>query len=72
MEAIKRIIEHSTHEVVIELPENYQNKKLEVIVLTVEDDKEVKKKYDFSDLYGKLDWQGDAVAEQRKLRDEWE
>ncbi len=27
--------------------------------------------YDFSDLAGKLEWQGDVVAEQRKLRDEW-
>ncbi|MCB0544071.1 MAG: hypothetical protein KDC61_00260 [Saprospiraceae bacterium] len=30
-----------------------------------------KQKYDFSDLAGKLQWKGDAVAEQRKLRDEW-
>lgn len=29
------------------------------------------KKYDFSDLAGKLKWNGDAVALQRKLRDEW-
>ena len=28
-------------------------------------------KYDFSDLAGGLDWQGDAVLEQGKLRDEW-
>lgn len=27
--------------------------------------------YDFSDLQGKLQWTGDAVAEQRRLRDEW-
>ena len=30
------------------------------------------KTYDFSDLAGKLTWQGDAVATQRDLRDEWE
>jgi hypothetical protein len=30
------------------------------------------KKYDFSKFFGKLEWKGDAVAEQRKLRDEWE
>ena len=29
------------------------------------------KKYDFSDLAGKLAWHGDAVAAQRSLRDEW-
>jgi hypothetical protein len=28
-------------------------------------------KYSFADVLGKLEWQGDAVAEQRKLRDEW-
>ena len=29
------------------------------------------KKYDFEELEGCLTWKGDAVAEQRKLRDEW-
>jgi hypothetical protein len=28
-------------------------------------------KYDFSDLVGRLKWRGDAVAEQRSLRNEW-
>jgi hypothetical protein len=28
-------------------------------------------KYNFADVAGKLKWQGDALAEQRKLRDEW-
>jgi len=27
--------------------------------------------YDFSDLTGHLQWQGDAIATQRSLRDEW-
>jgi hypothetical protein len=27
--------------------------------------------YDFSDLVGRLTWQGDAVEIQRNLRDEW-
>jgi len=27
--------------------------------------------YNFSDLEGQLTWQGDAVAMQRALRDEW-
>lgn len=26
---------------------------------------------DFSDFTGKLEWNGDAVKEQRKLRNEW-
>ena len=28
-------------------------------------------KYNFSAVAGKLQWQGDALQEQRKLRDEW-
>jgi hypothetical protein len=28
-------------------------------------------RYDFSDVAGRLQWAGDAVAEQRRLRDEW-
>jgi hypothetical protein len=31
-----------------------------------------KSKYDFSNLYGKLEWKGDALAEQKKLRSEWQ
>ena len=27
--------------------------------------------YDFSDLVGKLQWSGNALDEQRRLRDEW-
>lgn len=27
--------------------------------------------YEFSDLAGRLAWRGDAVAEQRGIRDEW-
>lgn len=27
--------------------------------------------YDFSDISGTLTWKGDAVAAQRKIRDEW-
>ena len=28
-------------------------------------------KYDFSDIAGQLHWKGDALMEQRGLRDEW-
>lgn len=72
MEAIRKIIDHSSHEVVIELPESYQNRKLEVIVLMAEEELKDKKKYDYSKFYGTLEWTGDALAEQRKLRNEWE
>lgn len=29
------------------------------------------RRYDFSDIVGKLQWRGDAVKTQRALRDEW-
>lgn len=28
-------------------------------------------RYDFSDLAGKLEWKGDALDQQRMIRDEW-
>jgi hypothetical protein len=28
-------------------------------------------KYDFADLAGKMKWKGDAVREQRRMRNEW-
>ena len=69
MEAVRKIIENSTNPLTIELPEGYENKRLEVIVLALDD--QPKKKYDFSKFAGKLEWRGDALAEQKKLRDEW-
>ena len=72
MEPVEKIIDHATNPLTIELPEAYRNKKLKVTVTPLEETEAPKKKYDFSDLFGKLKWDGDAVAEQRKLRDEWE
>jgi hypothetical protein len=34
-------------------------------------EKPTEKKYDFSDLAGRLNWQDDPVSMQRRLRDEW-
>ncbi|MBS1640602.1 MAG: hypothetical protein JSR12_11145 [Bacteroidetes bacterium] len=71
MNAVRKIIEHHSGSITVELPREYNDKKIEIIVLPLETEKSKKKKYDFSDLTGKLIWKGDAVAEQRKLRDEW-
>lgn len=72
MEAIRKIIDHTDNPLTIDLPEEFKNRKVEVIILPLEEKEEPKKKYDFSKFVGKLEWKGDAVAEQRKLRDEWE
>ena len=71
MEAVRKIIEHSSGSVTIEVPEEYQNRKLEIIVIPLDEIKS-EKKYDFSDFFGKLKWRGDALKGQRKLRDEWD
>ena len=40
------------------------------VVLTINSANESPKpRYDFSDLVGRLQWQGDALVEQRRLRD---
>ena len=74
MTAIRKIIENSSNSITIDLPEEYVNKKIEVLILAVEENtEEIKEqKYDLSKFFGKLKWEGDAVAEQRKLRDEWD
>jgi hypothetical protein len=72
MNAVRKIIENSTNPLTIELPQDYENKKLEVIVLTIDDSQNTSKKYDFSNLAGKLEWKGDPLAQQKKLRNEWE
>jgi hypothetical protein len=41
-----------------------------VVLNPVSSDIKPKPQYDFSDLVGRLTWQGDAVAMQRALRDE--
>ncbi len=67
MDAVRKVIEHTTNPLTIDLPEEYNKRKVEVIVLPLEEDEEdknlPKKKYDFSRLFGKLEWKGDALAE---------
>ncbi len=56
----------------IEIPSKYSelySKQIRVIILVAE--KAKSQKYNFSDITGKLEWRGDAVEEQRKIRDEW-
>lgn len=42
-----------------------------VVLNPVASNRTQKSDYDFSDIAGKLVWQGDALAMQRVLRDEW-
>jgi hypothetical protein len=44
---------------------------VEIVVVINEPAARLKKQYDFRDVIGKLHWKGDALSEQRRLRDEW-
>lgn len=44
----------------------------QTIITRPTDEKISANKYDFSDLVGKLQWKGDFLEEQKKIRDEWE
>ncbi len=56
----------------LDLPTTFPEGSVELVVVINPVNKiVVPGKYDFSDLVGKLNWQGDAVAEQKRLRDEW-
>ena len=65
---------------VIDIPTTLINKNVDVVLVIHENETSVnnneelnpKKKYDFSHLYGKLEWEGNALEEQKKLRSEWE
>jgi hypothetical protein len=65
---------------VIDVPTILIDKNVDVVLVIQEDEAsgknseeiEAKKKYDFSQLYGKLEWKGDALAEQKKIRSEWD
>ncbi|WP_300602192.1 hypothetical protein [Niabella sp.] len=74
MDAVRKIVENSSNPLSIVLPKEYENRKLEIIVLPLDNDSLAKteKKYHFADLAGQLEWDGNALDEQKKLRDEWE
>ena len=74
MEVLKLTTEiDETGQLNIKLPTNLEAGKVELVVIVnpVTEKEKQDHNYDFSDLAGKLSWQGDAVATQRKLRDEW-
>jgi len=74
MTAFRKIVSAKGEYLYIEIPEEFKGKDVEVIILPLETSSASKptvKNYDFSNLAGKLEWHGDAVAAQRSLRDEW-
>lgn len=61
----------SASEVVRAALQLLKEREISVVLNPVSSDGKQKSSYDFSDLLGRLTWQGDAVTMQRNLRDEW-
>jgi hypothetical protein len=55
----------------LDVPTSIKGSEVEIL-LVIEKKGDAGRRYDFSDISGKLQWEGDAVSVQRKLRDEWE
>ena len=61
----------SASEVILAALRLLKEREVLVVLNTVSLEDNQKSSYDFSDLVGRLTWQGDAVTMQRNLRDEW-
>ena len=69
MQAVRAIVHPMGNTVSIAIPPEFMDLDIEIVAFPASEPK--KTPYDFSALAGKLKWCGDAVKEQRKLRDEW-
>lgn len=69
MQAVREILHPKENHVTVEIPSSFVGQDVEVIIFPAARAK--RSGVDFSDLSGELKWSGDAVAEQRTLRDEW-
>lgn len=65
---------------VLDVPTTLIDKNVEVVII-IQEQKDLSPqpgsekeegKYDFSHLYRKLEWKGDALREQKKIRSEWD
>lgn len=69
MQAVRSIIRPTGKNISFTVPSSFIGLDIEVLAFPAAEAEP--KRHDFSDLAGKLKWRGDAVREQRVLRDEW-
>lgn len=71
METLKvnTTINHDGH-LKIDVPTTLKEGNVEVILI-IESKNSIRTKYDFSDIAGKLSWNGNALETQKALRNEW-
>ncbi|MEG4810644.1 type II toxin-antitoxin system ParD family antitoxin [Microcoleus sp. F8-D3] len=61
----------SASEVILAALRLLKEREVLVVLNPISSDDKQKPSYDFSDLAGRLTWQGDALTMQRNLRDQW-
>ena len=66
-------IEKNVTDKFIEIPEyeKFKSKHIKVIFMLTSENQSKPLKYNFDDLIGKLEWNGNPVLAQRELRNEW-
>ena len=69
MPVLERIVRPKRNRVSFEVPKEYSQRICQGIVYTGEEEQQPESA--LSDIVGKLRWKGDAVKEQRALREEW-
>ena len=69
MPTLERVVRPRRNRISLEIPRKFGKCTFRVVMIPFVEDE--KPRYDFSDLVGKLQWKGDAVKEQRRIRDEW-
>lgn len=68
----KEIINSSEESIIVKIPKHLVNKKLELLIYSVEDDFNISKNDIVSETAGLLKDNFDPVKWQNQLRDEWE
>ena len=67
---MERVVRPRRNRISLPVPKEYGSYAFRIVMIPIAEEV-AKPRYDFSDLIGKLQWEGDAVKEQRRLRDEW-
>ncbi|SKA03802.1 hypothetical protein [Selenihalanaerobacter shriftii] len=71
MNFIRKIIDSNEIDKIIKLPQKLKNKRVEVLILPIDDDEEKKEEFNPEDFTNILDIKG-IETEIKVMRDEWE
>ena len=72
MQFLRAIVESSSMENVVEIPREFKNRKVEILILPLQEKKK-KKEFNPDDFEGVLDLTPEEIgSELREMRDEWD